>query len=1212
MHYCVFESSLQSGLEGLLTSSRSSVMSSSVECPLCSSRVDVPARASADLVLSKHMDRCLRRQNTCGAAATASTGAAGSSGSSRKKSYREMGSDEEGEEPEEWRKGEKGDGGGDDDFVHAYNDYDDELFTLYDEEEEEAVFDDFDNASVASRAANGSKKVKASSREQRPAATNRSSNIGRDPDSRGYMGRVREEKAELADDWEDSAYNWRLISRATSVHRDDNNNIEEEIIPTAFNSKVHRSTWNMMHEYQREGCRWMYGLFRDGVGGILGDEMGLGKTIQLCVHFGSLGRLKADSRSAGGPAAIFLVVCPATILHHWVREFHKWEPEMRCVVLHNMSKTGSELLGHFSGQQGVELVLRKLQRKEKTRALVVLVTYEGLKRYKDSLLLIEWTGVALDEGQKIRNPNAEISRVAKLLPTFHRVILSGTPIQNSLLELWSLFDFIYPGRLGSLPAFENEFALPIRTGGYANASRLQAEIAVQTASMLQRIVKPYLLRRRKDDLIETTKLPKKVEHVLFCKLTSRQRRLYQDILDSDEVSAVLSNRMSAFRAITNLRKLCNHPDLVHINGNNNRHQSASHKGGNGSTTSIGKGGRDTSAGNRTGNWKSVITATNGRKEEGAHFKRRRTADGFGDHSSDDSDNDVHDPALFGGKICWEDSAKLVVLRKILPLWFSEGHKVILFSQTQSMLNIIEKMLKAEYDFPYMRLDGSTLVSKRSGIIDTFNNDPNVFLIILTTRTGGLGISLTAANRVILVDPDWNPQTDIQARERAWRLGQERDVTIYRLITRGTIEEKIYQRQIFKLLLCNRILDKPRQKAWFSKTDVRDLFELSDRDSHGDGSADLHLPRAGAVTIESADHTSSSSSAVASAAQPTSAPPVGLTPFIDYSGEERVIANMDFSDVFDSYELLDASDYAEQVISDRIREEEEAEKNEALLAKALKDIASTGNGGNSGGDSDALNSTEEVLVLDGEEDFSGNECDKKLLFALFNGQEISGVYDHNFFEPHSDTAAASSENLQRVRARAGRAVDQAMRHIEQSVASSNSIHTSLMAHNNSSSSSSGAVTAPPAALFGNRFGGGGTSSVLLSNLSAQKNAAASGAGGSSPFARVSQPLSQAPPASGSSSSSSMPPPRRVAASGAPFGIVAPAAPAARRAETFEEKIARRLRTLFGSTGRKGGVDTDHILQRFTDIQDQYAPIFREQLRVVAVLRDGKWYRRDSDE
>ncbi|KAJ6835315.1 DNA excision repair protein CSB [Iris pallida] len=167
-----------------------------------------------------------------------------------------------------------------------------------------------------------------------------------------------------------------------------------------------------------------------------------------------------------------------------------------------------------------------------------------------------------------------------------------------------------------------------------------------------------------------------------------------------------------------------------------------------------------------------------------------------------------------------------VVAQVLKVWKDQGHRVLLFAQTQQMLDILEKFLHA-HEYSYRRMDGLTPVKQRMALIDEFNNSSDIFIFILTTKVGGLGTNLTGANRVIIYDPDWNPSTDMQARERAWRIGQTRDVTVYRLITRGTIEEKVYHRQIYKHFLTNKILKNPQQRRFFKARDMRDLFTLQD-------------------------------------------------------------------------------------------------------------------------------------------------------------------------------------------------------------------------------------------------------------------------------------------------------------------------------------------------------------------------------------------------
>merc|ERR1712008_574562 len=175
---------------------------------------------------------------------------------------------------------------------------------------------------------------------------------------------------------------------------------------------------------------------------------------------------------------------------------------------------------------------------------------------------------------------------------------------------------------------------------------------------------------------------------------------------------------------------------------------------------------------------------------------------------------------------WKRSGKLIVVESLLKLWRKQGHKVLLFTQSRKMLTVLEKFL-VDHNYSYLKMDGKTSIGSRQGLINKFNNSKDIFVFLLTTKVGGLGVNLTGANRVVIFDPDWNPSTDTQARERAWRIGQSRDVTIYRLLTSGTIEEKIYHRQIFKQLLVNRVLKDPTQKRFFKSNDLYDLFTLNE-------------------------------------------------------------------------------------------------------------------------------------------------------------------------------------------------------------------------------------------------------------------------------------------------------------------------------------------------------------------------------------------------
>lgn len=350
----------------------------------------------------------------------------------------------------------------------------------------------------------------------------------------------------------------------------------------------------------------------------------------------------------------------------------------------------------------------------------------------------------LDEGHKIRNPDAAITLACKKFNTPNRIILTGTPIQNNLKELWSLFDFCYPGKLGTLPVFLSQFAVPITLGGYSNASKFQVQTAYKCSCVLRDLIKPYLLRRLKKDVKH--QLPEKKENVIFCKLTDQQVLVYDSYLKSREVKKTLEGEHLLFKAITNLRKVCNHPDLLY------------------------------------------------------------------------EKNSIED---FGNK---SRSGKMMVVEKLLALWKEQNHRVLLFSQSRQMLDILEKFIQ-EKGYTYSRMDGTTSVKDRNPLINNFNKDDSIFIFLLTTKVGGLGVNLIGANRIILFDPDWNPSTDLQALERAWRLGQKKQVTVYRLMTSGTIEEKMYHRQIFKQFLSNKVLKDPRQKRLFKSNDLYELFTL---------------------------------------------------------------------------------------------------------------------------------------------------------------------------------------------------------------------------------------------------------------------------------------------------------------------------------------------------------------------------------------------------
>ncbi|XP_070327116.1 DNA excision repair protein ERCC-6 isoform X2 [Odocoileus virginianus] len=526
----------------------------------------------------------------------------------------------------------------------------------------------------------------------------------------------------------------RLKDKEQSLRPEDDSEESDAEFDEGF--KMPGFLFKKLFKYQQTGVRWLWELHCQQAGGILGDEMGLGKTIQIIAFLAGLSYSKIRTRGSNyrfeglGPT---IIVCPTTVMHQWVKEFHTWWPPFRVAILH---ETGS-----FTHKK------EKLVREIAHCHGILITSYSYIRLMQDDISRHDWHYVILDEGHKIRNPNAAITLACK---------------QNNLRELWSLFDFIFPGKLGTLPVFMEQFSVPITMGGYSNASPVQVKTAYKCACVLRDTINPYLLRRMKSDVKMSLSLPDKNEQVLFCRLTDEQHKVYQNFIDSKEVYRILNGEMQIFSGLVALRKICNHPDLF-------------------------SGGPK--------NLKGIPDEELGEDQFGY----------------------------------WKRSGKMIVVESLLKIWHKQGQRVLLFSQSRQMLDILEVFLRAQ-NYSYLKMDGTTAIASRQPLITRYNEDTSIFVFLLTTRVGGLGVNLTGANRVIIYDPDWNPSTDTQARERAWRIGQKKQVTVYRLLTAGTIEEKIYHRQIFKQFLTNRVLKDPKQRRFFKSNDLYELFTLSSPDT----------------------------------------------------------------------------------------------------------------------------------------------------------------------------------------------------------------------------------------------------------------------------------------------------------------------------------------------------------------------------------------------
>lgn len=586
-----------------------------------------------------------------------------------------------------------------------------------------------------------------------------------EPDTEG----TKSKKIKDDGDFKDYAARIKAYNRLQAQRRLENIDSEgvefkklDEMFEIEGNLRMPKDIWDNLFEHQKTGVRWLWELHQLGTGGILGDEMGLGKTIQMISFLVALRNSNIANAHNGydnlGPTVL---VCPATVMHQWLQEFRKWYPPFRVAILHST--------GTFSGDR--KQLIRVIHKANG----ILICSYPGVIIYQDYLHALDWHYAILDEGHKIKNPDSQVTLACKRFRTPHRIVLSGSPVQNNLRELWSIFDFIYPGKLGTLPVFLGQFAIPITQGGYANATDMQVQIAYKCACVLRDTVKPFLLRRTKAEVNSKLKLPERSEQVLFCKLTDKQRKLYQHFLDSPTVRDIKRGMLQIFVGLIQMRKICNHPDIF-----------------------------DASECNR-----QVKQSQKHQERKAKHLEFFSVDETYGHY---------------------QKSGKMMVVDALLKLWKKQGNKVLLFTQSRQMLKIFAQYLN-EREYKHLTMDGSTPIGIRHSLIDEFNNSEDLFIFLLTTRVGGVGVNLIGANRIIIYDPDWNPSTDIQARERAWRIGQQRHVIIYRLLTAGTIEEKIYHRQVFKLYLTNRILKDAKQKRFFKTNDLHELFTLGHDDNN---------------------------------------------------------------------------------------------------------------------------------------------------------------------------------------------------------------------------------------------------------------------------------------------------------------------------------------------------------------------------------------------
>lgn len=460
-----------------------------------------------------------------------------------------------------------------------------------------------------------------------------------------------------------------------------------------------------LRDYQIGGYQWLHFLDEFGWGGCLADDMGLGKTLQMLAFI--------QSKVNENKNIKILVVVPASLIFNWQREAENFCPDLKLL-----------------NQTGID---RDKEKEVFKKYNVILTTYALLRIDIETLKDVEFDYVILDESQAIKNPMSQTAKAAKILNSKNRLIMTGTPIENNTFDLYSQFDFLNPGLLGSIESFRENYATPI--------DRDRNE---QAAESLRRLIYPFILSRKKDQVAKD--LPPKIETVIYCEMSKNQRKVYNKVKDKikDDLENLIAkdginkSNFAILQGLLKLRQVCNSPALL-----------------------------------------------------------------------SDTENTVH------------DSIKLdTLMESVLPV-IAENHKVLIFSFFVEMLELIKERFKKEH-IQYAWITGQT--SKREEQVQQFQQDEHCKVFLISLKAGGVGLNLTAADYVYLIDPWWNPAVEQQAIDRAHRIGQKQSVFAYKLICKDTIEEKILQLQEKKKEVAADLVNiESGTIKKLSKDDVMDLF-----------------------------------------------------------------------------------------------------------------------------------------------------------------------------------------------------------------------------------------------------------------------------------------------------------------------------------------------------------------------------------------------------
>jgi superfamily II DNA or RNA helicase len=526
-------------------------------------------------------------------------------------------------------------------------------------------------------------------------------------------------------------------------------NVAANFLPPDVKAALDAKLWAQLRPYQAHGVEWLAGLAQRNLHGLLADDMGLGKTLQALAFCAWLKVWRDDLLVVRGPAGAgpsrgyCLVVCPTSLVTNWLREAARFTPQLRTLDL-----TGADRAEKFGRRKEYDLLV---------------TSYAILRRDVEHYRADEFSLVILDEAQHIKNRGSQNAQSAKALRARHRLILTGTPLENSVLDLWSLYDFLLPGYLGTASDFRERYETPLTK----DVSGVPA--GTPDARVMERLrhrVRPFFLRRTKEEVL--TELPPKLEFPTLCELTDEQREVYRAVLaqgrrevfEHSGKSGQGRDRIAVLTTLLRLRQVCCHLDLL---------------------------------------------PTADQRETEFRGDQGRSQVQLGNE---------------GARRWKEPSAKMDRTFELIDEAMDGGHRVLLFSQFVRVLHLLRDEAKRR-GLRFCYLDGQTV--ERQAEVDRFQEDAEIPLFFISLKAGGTGLNLTGADTVIHFDPWWNPAVEEQATSRAHRMGQSRSVQAYKLIAAGTVEEKIQALQARKRELFQASMGG--DEAFVEKLTGEDLEEL---------------------------------------------------------------------------------------------------------------------------------------------------------------------------------------------------------------------------------------------------------------------------------------------------------------------------------------------------------------------------------------------------